>query len=329
MADSVLGMTIETRPLGRTGTDVTILGYGAMELRGQPHGSAIADEDAGRLLNEVLDTGINLIDTSPDYGRSEELIGRYLGHRRDEYFLASKCGCLLGPPPPGARPPFPHDWTAGNVRAGVEQSLRRLGTDRLDLVQVHMSPSQVQLESDDTVPTLLALRDEGKLRFIGMSGILPNLPDHIAMDVFDVFQIPYSAVQREHEELITEAAKTGAGTLIRGGAARGGPAADKDWRQGPLGLPDGEGQRRWASADVDALLDGMSRLDFVLRFTLSHPALSSTIVGTSNVAHLRGNVAVAEQGPLPACTSEPRTPCRPGRTRPDAPRGGSADPPLG
>ena len=300
VADSVPGMTIETRPLGRTGHDVTILGYGAMELRGQPRGPAIAEEDAGRLLNEVLDAGISLIDTSPDYGRSEQLIGRYLGHRRDEYFLASKCGCLLGPPPPGARPPFPHDWSARNVRAGVEQSLRRLGTDRLDLVQVHMSPSRAQLAADDTVPALQALRDEGKLRFIGMSGILPNLPDHIAMDVFDVFQIPYSAVQREHEELITTAARAGAGTLIRGGAARGGPATDKDWRQGPLGLPDGEGQRRWASADVDALLDGMSRLEFVLRFTLSHPALSSTIVGTSSLAHLRGNVAIAEQGPLPA-----------------------------
>ena len=120
-------MAIQTRPLGRTGADVTILGYGAMELRGQPYGPAIPDDEAGRLLNAVLDGGINLIDTSIDYGRSEELIGRYLGHRRDEYFLASKCGCLLGPPPPSARPPFPHDYSAGNVRAGVEQSLRRLG----------------------------------------------------------------------------------------------------------------------------------------------------------------------------------------------------------
>jgi aryl-alcohol dehydrogenase-like predicted oxidoreductase len=293
-------MTIATRPLGRTGTDVTVLGYGAMELRGQPHGPAVADEDAARLLNEVLDAGINLIDTSIDYGRSEELIGRYLGHRRDEYFLASKCGCLLGPPPSGTRPPFPHDWSAANVRAGVEQSLRRLGTDRLDLVQVHMSPSRAQLAAEHTVPALMALRDEGKVRFIGMSGILPNLPDHIAMGVFDVFQIPYSAVQREHEDLITAAAEAGAGTLIRGGAARGGPAEDKDWRQGPLGLPDGEGQRRWQSAGVDGLLDGMSRLEFVLRFTLSHPALSSTIVGTSNAGHLRANVAFAAKGPLPA-----------------------------
>ena len=105
-------MAIETRPLGRTGADVTILGYGAIELRGQPWGPAIDDQEAGRLLNAVLDGGINLIDTSIDYGRSDELIGRYLGHRRDEYFLASKCGCLLEPPP-GATPPFPRDYSAG------------------------------------------------------------------------------------------------------------------------------------------------------------------------------------------------------------------------
>ena len=293
-------MTIETRRLGRTGADVTILGYGAMELRGQPHGPAISDDDAGRLLGEVLDGGINLIDTSIDYGRSEELIGRYLGHRRDEYFLASKCGCLLGPPPPGARPPFPHDYSAANVRAGIEQSLRRLRTDRLDLVQVHMSPSREQMAAEDTIETLASVRAEGKTRFIGMSGILPNLPDHIAMGVFDVFQIPYSVVQREHEDLITAAAPAGAGTLIRGGAARGGPAEDKNWAQGPLGLPPGEGQRRWASAGMDDLLGGMPRLEFVLRFTLSHPGLSSTIVGTSSVEHLRANLAVARKGPLPA-----------------------------
>ena len=293
-------MTIETRPLGRTGTDVTILGYGAMELRGQPRGPVIDDDEAGRLLNAVLDGGINLIDTSIDYGRSEELIGRYLAHRRDEYFLASKCGCLVGDPPPGATPPFPHDHSADNIRAGIDQSLRRLDTDRLDLVQVHMSPSRAQMEADKTVETLLSLRDAGKVRFIGMSGTLPNLADHIAMGVFDVFQIPYSAVQREHEALVTDAAEVGAGTLIRGGAARGAPAEDKRWRHGPIGLPEGEGQRRWESSGVDDLLGEMSRHEFVLRFTLSHPGLSSTIVGTSKMDHLRSNLAIAEKGPLPA-----------------------------
>ena len=76
-------MAISTRTLGRTGADVTILGYGAMELRGLPRGPAVTDQDAGRLLNAVLDGGVNLIDTSPDYGRSEELIGASIGHRRD------------------------------------------------------------------------------------------------------------------------------------------------------------------------------------------------------------------------------------------------------
>jgi aryl-alcohol dehydrogenase-like predicted oxidoreductase len=100
-------MAIMTRVLGVTGADATILGYGAMELRGRPRGPEIAGEDAGRLLNAVLDGGINLIDTSPDYGRSEELIGTYIGHRRDEFFLASKCGCPLEFPTDA--PPLPAD----------------------------------------------------------------------------------------------------------------------------------------------------------------------------------------------------------------------------
>jgi aryl-alcohol dehydrogenase-like predicted oxidoreductase len=293
-------MAIMTRALGRTGADVTILSYGAMELRGQPRGPGIADEDAGRLLNAVLDGGINLIDTSPDYGRSEELTGTYISHRRDEFFLASKCGCPMELPA-DTPPPYPHDYSPGNVRANVEQSLRRLRTDRLDLVQVHMSPSRATMEENRTVETLKDLQAEGKLRFIGMSGILPNLPDHLAMGVFDVFQIPYSAVQRDHEELVTEAAEAGAGTFIRGGAARGAASEDKNWRVSPLTQDPGVGQRNWETSGVADLLAeaGMGNMEFVLRFTLSHPGLSTTIVGTANPAHLAGNLAIAEKGPLP------------------------------
>ena len=294
-------MAIMTRTLGRTGADVTILGYGAMELRGQPRGPEIADEDAGRLLNAVLDGGINLIDTSPDYGRSEELIGAYVSHRRDEFFLASKCGCPMNPAA-DAPPPYPHDYSERNVRANVEQSLRRLRTDRLDLVQVHMSPSAATLASNHTVETLAELKAEGKVRFIGMSGILPDLPDHIALNVFDAFQIPYSAVQRDHEELIAEAAAKGAGTLIRGGAARGAASEEKNWRTGPLTQAPGVGQRNWESSGIEDLLAeaGLGKMEFILRFTLSLPSLSTTIVGTSSADHLNGNIAVAEKGPLPA-----------------------------
>jgi aryl-alcohol dehydrogenase-like predicted oxidoreductase len=293
-------MAIMTRALGRTGADVTILGYGAMELRGRPRGPEISDEHAGRLLNAVLDGGINLIDTSPDYGRSEELIGRYIGHRREEYFLASKCGCPLELPA-DVPPPYPHDYSQKNVRADVEQSLRRLRTDRLDLVQVHMSPPVATLEENHTIDALKDLQAAGKIRFIGMSGILPDLPGHIAMNVFDAFQIPYSAVQRDHENLITEAADQGAGTLIRGGAARGAASEEKNWTVGPLTQDPGVGQRNWETSDIEGLISqaGIGRQEFILRFTLSHPALSTTIVGTASPAHLASNIAVAEKGPLP------------------------------
>jgi aryl-alcohol dehydrogenase-like predicted oxidoreductase len=292
-------MTIPTRPLGNTGVDVTILGYGAMELRGGARGPEISDVEADRLLNALLDSGVNLIDTSIDYGRSEELLGRFLAPRRDEFFLASKCGCLLDLPE-DAVPPYPHDFGASNVRAGIEQSLRRLQTDHLDLLQVHMSPSRETLEASGTIEEMVKLRDEGKIRFLGMSGLLPNLADHIEMGVFDIFQIPYSAVQREHEELISRAAEAGAGVLVRGGAARGAPSDDKAWSVPPIGLAEGEAKQRWESGAIDDLLDGMSRMEFVLRFTISHPGLSSTIVGTSRLDHLESNVAMAEKGPLPA-----------------------------
>jgi aryl-alcohol dehydrogenase-like predicted oxidoreductase len=294
-------MAIETRILGRTDAEVTILGYGAMELRGGPRGPVITGEHAGRLLNTVLDGGVTLIDTSPDYGASEELIGRHAGHRREEFFLASKCGCPLDLPA-DVPPPYPHDYSPANVRGCVERSLQRLRTDRLDLVQVHMSPSVATMAEHDVIETLFTLQAEGKTRFIGMSGIVPELPGHIQLGVFDVFQIPYSAVQREHEDLITAAVEAGAGTLIRGGAARGAPAEDKNWTAGPLGVPQGEGQRRWEAASLDDLAkdSGLSRIEFTLRFTLSHPGLSSTIVGTSSLDHLMSNLAIAEKGPLPA-----------------------------
>ena len=135
-----------------------------------------------------------------------------------------------------------------------------------------------------------------------MSGILPDLPDHIAMNVFDAFQIPYSAVQRDHEDLITEAAAKGAGTLIRGGAARGAASEEKNWTVGPLTQNPGVGQRNWETSGIEDLIGqaGIGKQEFILRFTLSHPGLSTTIVGTANPAHLAANIAIAEKGPLPA-----------------------------
>jgi len=282
------------RTLGRTGLDVTTLGYGSMELRGAPRGRDVSEEQAERILNAVLDAGINFIDTSIDYGVAEERIGRYISHRRSEYFLASKCGCLTGDlvanaPAvlPGQR--NPHVFTADNITRGVEQSLTRLQTDYLDLVQFHSSPSKAQLEEHGGLQALQDLQRQGKVRFIGISGTIPNLAEQIDMGVFDAFQIPYSALERQHETLIEAASRAGAGIIVRGGAAKGGPGKEQ-----------GDSWDVWQRVGIDDLLDGMSRMEFVVRFTYSHPDLDTTIVGTINPAHLQDNLDSLLAGPLPA-----------------------------
>jgi aryl-alcohol dehydrogenase-like predicted oxidoreductase len=290
-------MTIGQRPLGATGATVSVLGFGSMELRGAPRGPNLPDEVAGRILNETLDAGINFIDTSIDYGKSEQLIGRYIGHRRGEFFLASKCGCIPDDPRLAG---YPHNYSRTNVRAGVENSLRRIGTDHLDLVQIHVSPTRAELEANDTVAEMFALKAEGKVRFLGISGQQPDLADHLDMGVFDVFQIPYSVVQREHEALIARARALGAGTVIRGGTARGNASAEKNWQRGVVDQAAGEARRRWDASRIEEVLEGMPAMEFVLRFTISHPAVCTTIVGTSSIEHLRANVSNAAKGPLPA-----------------------------
>lgn len=296
---------IPTSVLGRTGIEVTKLGFGAMELRGPGviRGRELDADAVAAVLNGVLDAGINVIDTSPDYGLSEERIGEFISHRRHEFFLASKCGCPVGgeEPAPGQR--REHVFTRGNIRAGVEQSLRRMRTDHLDLVQFHASPSRSTLEENESVEELLELRKEGKVRFLGMSGTLPHINDHIAMGVFDAFQIPYSAVERDHEGTISAAASAGAGTIIRGGVARGIPSAPDrviERIPEPYRPVMKEHRDRFERAKLDELLGGMSRMEFMLRFTMSHPDMSTTIVGTSNPRHLADNIAAASKGPLPA-----------------------------
>ena len=197
--------------------------------------------------------------------------------------------------------PNTHIYTRENIVAGVNQSLARMKTDYLDVVQFHGSPSKQALEENDAIQTVLDLKKEGKVRFIGISSTLPNLKEHVDMGVFDVFQIPYSAVQRDHEEIISEAAKAGAGIVIRGGVAKGGP-----------GKEDGPYWEAWQKAGLDDLLgdpsagsgEAMTRMEFIFRFTISHPALDTTIVGTINPEHLRDNINAMAKGPLPPALYE-------------------------
>ena len=285
-------MSLPTKTLGRTGVQVTQLGYGAMEVRGSRiwGGRPCSDDQAREILNAVVDSGINMIDTANDYGMSELYIGRHLADRRDAYFLATKCGCHMQFDSID-HDETPHVWTQENVLRNIADSLLKMQTDHVDLLQLH-NPDPETVDRMKIMDTLLDLQKAGVVRYLGCSTTLPHIKTYLEWDVFDVYQIPYSALERRHENWITKAGEAGAGIIVRGGVARGEPG-------------EGEGSHdRWDTfeqAGLDELREaGESRTAFLLRYTLSHPYCHTTIVGTMNPAHLQENIRIAEKGPLPA-----------------------------
>lgn len=287
---------MQTSALGRTDLEVTPLGYGAMEIRGPRiwGGRPVSEKQAETILNAVLDAGINFIDTSNDYGRSEEFIGKYISHRRAEFALATKCGCTVVRRDDDTDD-TPHMWTHENLFRGLHESLERLNVEYVDLMQLHNPPVE-ECEKNKLADALNQMKEQGKVRWIGVSTTVPHLQTYIDWGVFDTFQIPYSALERTHETWIAKAGEAGIGTIIRGGVARGEPGAG-------LGNQD-----RWAKfeeAKLDELLDeGESRTSFLLRYTLTHPQMNTTIVGTLQPEHVLENVKVIQRGKLSAETYE-------------------------
>ncbi len=159
------------RKLGRTGLNVTALGFGALELRGMAAGIGrpLDPSQPETILNAVLDAGINYIDVAVDYGEAEDHIGRCISGHRQEFLLATKCGCpldvsRLSPSERtrfGVPSPRLHDYSRENIIKACEQSLRRMRTDYLDVVQLHFSPARDVLEQEGTIQTLQDLRREG------------------------------------------------------------------------------------------------------------------------------------------------------------------------
>ncbi|MDA1054902.1 MAG: aldo/keto reductase [Planctomycetota bacterium] len=283
------------RTLGNTGLEVTQLGYGSMGLRGPRTWGVrvVSEEAADEFLNRMLDAGINFIDTSPDYGISEQRIGQYIGSRPSQFTLAIKCGCVYTQHEDHLE--IDHIWKPDVIRRNLETSLQRLRTDKIDILQFHGGDAET-LQREGLIDLLLDFRAQGMIRFIGASSSLPHLPALIELGVFDTFQIPYSCLAPQHHDLITRAAEAGAGIIIRGGIAQGGP--DAEIQRPAL-------NEVWERARLDELLPaGMRRAELLLRYTLAHPHCHTTIVGTCNPNHLAENLAAARAGALPANLSE-------------------------
>jgi len=204
---------MQYRALGGAGMQASVVGFGAWAIGGWMWGGTEV-ADAIRAIHAALDNGINLLDTAPIYGQgvSEEIVGRAIGERRDEVLLATKCGMVwhlekgvhlfntddAHPREDGQTKVYKY-LGPESVRYEVEQSLARLKTDRIDLYQTHWQDKTTPIE--ETMAELLKLKDEGKIRAIGVSNATPRQMDRyrkagpIASD-----QERYSMLDREHEK---------------------------------------------------------------------------------------------------------------------------------
>lgn len=277
---------------------VSEIGFGAMELRGPRiwDGRPVTPAEAESILHAVLDLGINFIDTSPDYGLSEEYVGRFLSARRDEFILATKCGCYLVDR--GRYDETKHVWTSENIRKNIDQSLTRLRTDHVDLLQLH-NPKASDLQNSALMVALREIVKAGKARFVGVSTTWPDLLDFIDMESFDVIQTTYSALDRSHEDLLSLAAERGIGTIARGALVKG-VLTDLEGRNLIENIRQTAGKRDlWRRSCLEDVLEEMTPIEFLLRFSLTHPDITTIIVGTLNPDHLKEDLDAVERGRLP------------------------------
>jgi aryl-alcohol dehydrogenase-like predicted oxidoreductase len=246
---------MDRRPLGQGGPLVSPVGFGAVKIGRNtglryPSGYDLPSEpEVARLLNGILDLGINLIDTAPAYGSSEERIGRAIGHRRAEFVLSTKAGEQFD----DGISRF--DFGGSAIRRSLEESLRRLRTDRVDVLLLHSDGRDLEiLEETDAVPTLLALRSEGLARQVGLSG-KTIAGARAALAWADVLMVPYNLEDRGHAAVIEEAHRAGVGVLVKKGLGAG----------------------RLGAAEA-------------LRFALAPAGVSSVVVGSLSLDHLREDV---------------------------------------
>jgi len=276
------------RQLGKTGLNVSILGFGGSPLSGAFH--PVSDAEGIRAVRTALDLGINFIDTSPLYGRSEEILGKALkGVPPNRYILATKVGQY-----PGELP----DFSADRIVRSVNESCARLGVDYIDIVQCH-DIEFVPLDRilDEALPTLVKLRAAGRIGHVGITGLPlrifpavihkadPGMVETILS--FSHYQLNDSSLEslvpycREKRVGIINAAPTGMGLLT--------DREPPSWHPAPA--PIVAGCRRAAAYCRE---QGVDIVKLAVQFSISHPGLATTVIGSASAENIRRNVSYAE-----------------------------------
>jgi len=252
---------------------------------GQVGNSNLPEPVAERLLNQVLDLGLNVVDTARGYGLSETRIAKYLGKRRQQLVLSTKVGYGVAGVP---------DWTANAVRLGIDEALQKLQTDWIDIVHLHSCSLEV-LQRGEVITALDDARQAGKVRVAAYSGENAALDFAVASGRFQAVQTSISlADQRNLASALPQMQAHGLGVIAKR------PVANAPWRfeTRPYGQYAEEYWYRWQTMRLNPR--GLDWQELALRFVAFLPGVHTCIVGTANSEHLALNAKLVARGPLPA-----------------------------
>ena len=292
---SVPTLESETRrPFGRTGLTVSPLGFGGAPIGNlDTDGAVVAD-----ILATLLDHGVNVIDTAHAYHGSEEAIGAAVAPRRDEYVLISKCGSKW------TDDDLPPAWTPEYVRATIDRSLRRLRTDRLDVMLLHSCDLET-LRAGDVLDAVIEARNAGKVRFAGYSGDNEAAEWAAAHPEIAVIQTSVSICdQRNIDRVLPRTVEHGVAVMAKRPVANGAWKTRDVQHQKYLKYAEPYHERfERMGVSLDAVRDACGEAvgwpEAALRFALSLDGVHTAIVGTTSVANVQANLRAAAKGPLP------------------------------
>ncbi|HYX70727.1 MAG TPA: aldo/keto reductase [Terriglobales bacterium] len=275
---------IEKRQFGQTDMQVSVLGFGGAEIGFHQ----VPPEQVGRLLNQALDDGLNVIDTAECYLQSEELIGKAVSHRRKDFYLFTKCGHPEG---------MEHaDWSFASLLKSIERSLKRLRTDYLDLIQLHSCELE-ELKKGEVIRALEEAKRKGYARCLGYSGDSQAARFAVESGRFDTLQTSLSIADQEAIEFTLPLARErGLGIIAKR------PIANAAWRTGkkPANAYHHAYWERLQKLDYPFLHDSLERsVATALRFTYSIQGIHTMIVGSTQPGRWKENAGLLAAGPLP------------------------------